>query len=56
MESFKESLKLRLLEMLTHREMEDPDFSCAQERSNARVPSQHLTSPFYRGLGVHRIP
>ena len=46
MESFEEGLKLRLVEMLAHREMENPDFSCAQECSNDHVPSQHSTSPF----------
>jgi len=39
MKSFEEGLKLRSLEMLAHREMEDPDFSFTQECSNDRVPS-----------------
>ena len=56
MESFEEGLKLRSLEMLAHREMENPDFSFAQECSNDRVPSQHLTYLFIEGMGVPRMP
>ena len=56
MESFEEGLKLRILEMCAHREMENPDFSCAQECSNDRVPSQHSTSPFIKGWGYIGCP
>ena len=41
---------LRSLEMLAHREMENPDFSFAQECPNNRVPSHHSTSPFLDGM------
>ena len=47
MEYFEEELKLRSLEMLAHREMENPDFSCARECSNA-VSYTHLTLPTKR--------
>ena len=40
MESLEEGLKLRLLEMLAHREMKNPDFSFTQECLNDRVSSQ----------------
>ena len=56
MESFEEGLNLRSLKMFAHREIENPDFSFAQEYSNDRVPSQHSTSPFIEGWGVHKIP
>jgi len=38
MERSQEGFKLRSLEMLVHREMKNPDFSCAQDWSNDRVP------------------
>jgi len=53
MKSFEERLKLRSLEMLAHREMEDSDFFCAQECSNDLVLSQHSASPFIEGMGVY---
>ena len=56
MECFEEKFKLRSLEMLAHREMENPNFSLAQECSNDRVPSQLSTSLFIEGMGVHRMP
>jgi len=56
MERFKEGLKLRSLEMLAHRKMENPNFSFAQECSNDRIPSQHSTSPFIEGIVVHMMP
>jgi len=49
MEIFEGELKLKSLEMLAHKEMENRNFSCAQECSNDRVPSQHSTSLFIRG-------
>ena len=52
MENFEEGLKLRSLEMLAHREMKNPNFSCAQEYSNDCVPSQHSTSHFIEGCGT----
>jgi len=56
MESFEERHKLRSLEMFAHREMENPNFSFAQEYSNNRVPSQLTTSLFIEGMWVHTIP
>ena len=56
MESFEEGLKPRSLEMLAHREVENSDFSLAQECSNDRVPSQHSTSLFIERMGVNRMP
>jgi len=35
--SFEEGLRLKSLEMLAHREMENPDFSFTQECSNDHV-------------------
>ena len=55
MEIFEERLKLRLLEILAHKEMENPNFSFAQEWSNNLVSSQHSTSPFIEGWGIHRM-
>jgi len=37
MECFEEKLRLRSLEMLAHREMENSNFSFAQKCSNDRV-------------------
>jgi len=51
MESLKRDFKLRSLEMLPYREMENPDFSFTQEWSNDRVPSQHSSSAFMEGRG-----
>ena len=56
MECFEEGLKLRSLEMLAHKEMENPNFSFAQECSNDRVPFHHSTSLFIEGMGVYRMP
>ena len=56
METFEEELQLRSLEMLVHKEMENPDFSSAQECSNDFSPSQHSTSVFIEGMGVHKMP
>ena len=55
MESFEEEIKLRSLEMLAHGEMENPDFSFAQECSNDHVSFQHSTSLFIEEMGVHRM-
>jgi len=51
-----EGLKLRSLEMLAHRKMENHDFSCAQECSNDRVPSQHFDHSFYKGDVIRMMP
>ena len=51
METLKRDFKLRSLEILAHREMENSDFSSTQECSNDRVPSQHSTSLFIEGMG-----
>jgi len=56
MENFEEGLKLGLLEMLAHREMENLDFSLTQECSNDRVSSHNSTSLFIEGIEVHRMP
>ena len=50
MESFDKGLKLKSLEMLAHREMENFHFCFTQECSNDRVSSQHWTSPFIEGM------
>jgi len=42
--------------MLAHIEMENADFSVAQECSNDHVPSQPSTSPFIEGMGVDKMP
>jgi len=56
MQSFEEELKLKSLEMLAHREMENPDFSFAQEYLNDRVPSQQSTSLFIEEMRVPKMP
>jgi len=55
MECFEEGLKLRSLEMLVHREIENPKLFFAQECSNDCIPSQHSISLFIEGIGIHRM-
>ena len=47
--------QLRSLEMLAHREMENPDFSFAKKYSNDCVPFQHLTSTLIQEM-TDRMP
>jgi len=42
--------------MIVHTEMENSDFSFAQECLNDRVPSQHSASPFIDDCGYPRYP
>jgi len=56
MESFEEKLKLKSLEMLAHREMENLNFSFAQECSNDRILFNSSTSLFIEGMGIHMMP
>jgi len=55
MESLQERHKIRSLEILAHREMENPNFSCAQECSNDRVPFS-ISPLFIEGMEVPRMP
>ena len=54
--ALKRDFKLRSLEMLAHRETDNPNFSFAQECSNDYVPFLHSISLFIEGMGVHKMP
>jgi len=41
--------------MLARREMENPNFSVAQECSNDHAPSKQSTSLFLKGTELHRM-